>query len=301
MLNIAEILKQEREKRGISLEDISKATSISIYHLQKIEEGDLYFIEPVYVKAFIKAYMKHIKYTNEELLKELDKVLGLGYTPIAIDDEEMEEEEKRIPKFIKTKKILERQEIINYVIYFIIFVGVLLIFYFTIFKPTENTQKEVTKQEIKTPDTTKENTKEAIEPFIPQKDSLIIELKALDSCWINVEIDLKRSESSYLTKGQVKRISADSVCKFHIGNAANVDIYRNGKLLEEIPKKRTSYRNLIITKTQVILPAWLTDTTRVYQKKKINQVPQKQEKHIILQPSNIDRTNPLEKRREEQY
>ena len=61
MESFGKYLNQERELRGISLEEISKATKISVSQLKALEHDDLAFLPATtFVKGFIRAYAKHI-------------------------------------------------------------------------------------------------------------------------------------------------------------------------------------------------------------------------------------------------
>src|SRR6267142_4573309 len=64
-------LKRERELRAISLEEISKATKISIRLLGAIEM-DRYDILPesIFRKSFIKSYAKYLGMNEDKVLQE---------------------------------------------------------------------------------------------------------------------------------------------------------------------------------------------------------------------------------------
>jgi len=66
------LLREEREKRGLSLEDIARQTRIGLTSLQGIEEGreDL-LPHAVYAKGFIKVYAKFLGLDLGEALSEL--------------------------------------------------------------------------------------------------------------------------------------------------------------------------------------------------------------------------------------
>lgn len=64
-------LKRERELRGISLDEISKATKISLRQLEAIE-SDRFDILPegVFRKSFIKSYTRYLGMSEEQVLQE---------------------------------------------------------------------------------------------------------------------------------------------------------------------------------------------------------------------------------------
>jgi cytoskeleton protein RodZ len=66
-------LKRERELRGVSLEEISKATKISVRLLDAIEKNRFEILpEGVFRKSFIKSYAKYLGMNEEQILHEYD-------------------------------------------------------------------------------------------------------------------------------------------------------------------------------------------------------------------------------------
>ena len=53
-------LKELRKSKDITLEQISDSTNIKIKYLQKIESGDFTFKSDVYIKLFLKEYLKYM-------------------------------------------------------------------------------------------------------------------------------------------------------------------------------------------------------------------------------------------------
>lgn len=66
---IGKLLKEEREKKNLSLRQISNQTKIRVEYLQALEEGN-YSIFPseVYIKGFLKNYAKFLKIDKEKAL-----------------------------------------------------------------------------------------------------------------------------------------------------------------------------------------------------------------------------------------
>lgn len=66
-------LKRERELRGVSLAEISKATKISVRLLEAIEKDRFDILpEGVFRKSFIKSYAKYLGMNEEQILHEYD-------------------------------------------------------------------------------------------------------------------------------------------------------------------------------------------------------------------------------------
>lgn len=72
LLELGTLLRKEREKRGLSLENIAQRTRISLTSLEGIESGRSDLLpHPVYVRGFIKVYAKFLDMDLGDALSEL--------------------------------------------------------------------------------------------------------------------------------------------------------------------------------------------------------------------------------------
>ncbi len=61
MESLGKFLRNERETRNISLEEVSKFTKIKQHHLKAIEEGKPELLPPTpYVKGYLNVYAKYL-------------------------------------------------------------------------------------------------------------------------------------------------------------------------------------------------------------------------------------------------
>ncbi|MFL2983542.1 MAG: helix-turn-helix domain-containing protein [Candidatus Neomarinimicrobiota bacterium] len=84
-------LKELRESREISLEEISERTKINVIYLKAIEIGDFNEIETPYLRLFLRAYAEEIGGESERALEQLDSFLGTTRTTV-ISSKKVEEE-----------------------------------------------------------------------------------------------------------------------------------------------------------------------------------------------------------------
>ena len=71
---LAELLKNEREKLGKSLDEIAKHTKIKKKYLEAIEKGDLdSFPASIYLKGYVKAYAKYLGLNHEPFIELIDE------------------------------------------------------------------------------------------------------------------------------------------------------------------------------------------------------------------------------------
>lgn len=75
MGGLGERLRQEREMRGVSLDEIAKATRISQKFLQALEENDFDALPaPVFVTGFLRSYASHLGMDADSLVAEYEAV-----------------------------------------------------------------------------------------------------------------------------------------------------------------------------------------------------------------------------------
>ena len=87
-------LKDLRESRGISLEEISERTKINISYLNAIESGSFSEIETPYLRLFLRAYAEEIGGDSQRSLEQLDSFLGTNrpkVVPAQLNDDIMDE------------------------------------------------------------------------------------------------------------------------------------------------------------------------------------------------------------------
>ncbi len=70
-------LKNARIEKNLSLEDVSRLTSVQKNHLEKIEEGDFSFLPKAYVFTYIKAYALMMGAGNDDTFEQCKKELQL--------------------------------------------------------------------------------------------------------------------------------------------------------------------------------------------------------------------------------
>jgi cytoskeletal protein RodZ len=75
--NFGTFLREERERRQVSLSEISQSTKVSVSSLKLIEAGNLDDLPPdVFVRGFIRSYAKSLGIPSSQPLGLLDQVLS---------------------------------------------------------------------------------------------------------------------------------------------------------------------------------------------------------------------------------
>jgi cytoskeletal protein RodZ len=76
-VNFGTFLKEERERRHVSLAELARTTKLSVSALKLMEEGNLDDLPPdVFVRGFIRSYAKTLGISSSEPLGLLDQILS---------------------------------------------------------------------------------------------------------------------------------------------------------------------------------------------------------------------------------
>ena len=110
--NFALALRELRNSKGITLDQISDYTKIKLKYLEKLESGDFSFKSDVYIKLFLKEYLKFIDIEkSESILQEFDSLfststnIDLNFLPAQNNEESNIEENFFEDKEYDPKKI----------------------------------------------------------------------------------------------------------------------------------------------------------------------------------------------------
>jgi cytoskeleton protein RodZ len=103
MKNLGEYLRAERLARGITLEQISADTRITVSMLQAMEEGDIDRLPaPVFTKGFLRAYAEQVGLDPDEVVMEYQDLIGEVDAP----QETMEKFHQRLRPEPSRKKLV---------------------------------------------------------------------------------------------------------------------------------------------------------------------------------------------------
>jgi len=102
MGSFGENLRREREMRGVTLEEISSATKISVRFLQAIENEEFSKLPGgIFGRSFIRAYIRYLGLEEEPLMAELQSVAPLAtdvdLRRISVSKRSSAEEKSRAP------------------------------------------------------------------------------------------------------------------------------------------------------------------------------------------------------------
>ena len=258
-----EELKEQREKAGITLQNMAAKTRIDIKFLEALEDGNFNFLPEVYVKAFIKQYARVVELDEEEILqkyilaKEGKQETAEEVKQENTGEQKEETDEQKTKSDVETNKPSkiftddgvneksnegdkkkQKQLIIGgSVIGVVLFV--LLVFFLFINgsddiiveeKPYEEVLQETPNRYIE--EKGNQITEETITPIIEELTLTITNIDSTDSSWVLVIVDDTRAEDFLLLPKISKTIKANNNFKFTLGNSGVVTLILNGEVVD---------------------------------------------------------------------
>ena len=275
----AEELREAREKKGITLQQMAAKTRIDIKFLEAIDSGNFSFLPELYVKAFLKQYAKVVDLDEKETVeryeeakegKFITKEEGKSLLEQKVDmEKEKGTEKETVSETVKKpdRKTEEPQlktfsdvssqnthddsgrrdkNLIRTAIVTIAVAAVTLILYFLFF----NQSSEIIVEE-KSYDQVLQETKERfeiekkeepLETATEMSDSLLVQITnvdSVDSVWVLVIYDDKSKEDFMLYPGRSKSVKAASNFKFTFGNSGVVSLKLNNSPLNLDGRRRS--------------------------------------------------------------
>ncbi|MFB3056027.1 MAG: helix-turn-helix domain-containing protein [Ignavibacteriaceae bacterium] len=258
-----EELKLQREKAGITLQNVAAKTRIDIKFLEALEEGNFNFLPDIYVKAFIKQYAKVVELDEEETIQKyilakegkeeaFENVTreNTGEIKNGTDEQKIKSDidsNKRAKIFTddsaskksneedkkKQKQLIIGGSVIGVVLF------LLLVFFLFINgsddiiveeKPYEEVLQETPNRYIE--EESNQTTEEITTVTIEELTLTITNVDSTDSSWVLVIVDDKSTEDFLLPPKISKTIKANNDFKFTLGNSGVVKLILNGEVVD---------------------------------------------------------------------
>jgi cytoskeleton protein RodZ len=260
MASLGENLRREREMRGVTLQEISAATKISVRFLQALENEDFGQLPGgIFTRSFIRAYAKYLGLDEERVLAEYHLAVparsDLDITHIAAHRPDAKPEGARGP-------------VLAVLVSALLLTGGFLLYRYTRASaerqratqapagavqlaetpapPADTTAPaidSVTASTVPTPGTSAEAGTagpgpEAPPPVIPAPESgLILQVAATERAWIAVDADGKMAMQRILAPGEIETLRARDSFDVTTGNALGVVLTLNGETLKPLGRR----------------------------------------------------------------
>lgn len=256
MENLGRKLREEREERGLSLNDVHNVTKIRVKYLKAIEEGRFSEIPgEVYLKGFIKNYANYLGLDGGQMIREYEQIKEEKRRQELQEKEAEEEQEKEgWLKFFHDRRIL------NITVIGLLIVLLVFIFYSVYLLNNASREANVLIQEQETytnaPADQSMNTADdgdlqeqisadqGIKPGQELEEQeknqnsgvkkpaaeemLKMHVEVLDRTWFRLIIDGEQMLEKTLLPGEEYNWQGQEI-KMVIGNAGGLKVYLNGK------------------------------------------------------------------------
>lgn len=229
METIGDLLRTEREKKGLSIKEIETAISIRALYITAIEEGN-YSIVPgeVYLKGFIRNYANYLGLNGQEI------VASYRQAQQPVIPETTNDSVESPPKTSAAVNTKSRK------LFFISLLAVCLVgsAWWALANQTPPKAAQETKEIQTTPAPAVVTPTQPAQPVAPvQTKPVVIVAKYTEQCWTAVVADNKQIYEGTPQNGTTMTWEAQKNITITAGNAGGVDITYNGEALGKIGKK----------------------------------------------------------------
>ncbi len=290
MKGIGVILKQEREAKKITLEQVEEATKIRRKYLEAIE-NEAFEVLPgeVYVKGFVATYLKYLGIKERAdvvaVMKPKEEPVDISEQIAAAEQVHAEQSAQTLQRSNKNNKSTrnsKKKEVFEEppltkntkMILLISIAAILVLFvlqgFYSSWSPdnpgNDDPQNVIVDQQGD--NNVGENTDVPEEPVVPEAPvytDLTMTLEVLDvtsgkvdKCWMGIKVDGTSADVS-LTEGQTHEVHAAQQIDLHLGNAGVVKVTINGQDLGVLGEQGK------VVKQTFKLSDYVTDTSQVQQ------------------------------------
>ena len=243
MNSLFEELKQAREAKQISLNDVSDATLINVRFLQAIEQGKTDILPQTYVRAFIREYASFVGLDPVEIMKRYDEERNapapapIQERPSSPAPSPTPEEKRPVEESAEPPGDPRPPNVRRYALpAILIIVLAIVIWNLTRTKPPQEMNEiESVDQQSPVSDSTAPESDKAI----PSRDSLTLHATTLDSAWVQITIDNQPPQEYLFRPNRKMSWRAKDQFRITLGNAGGVDLTLNQTHLGTLGKPGT--------------------------------------------------------------
>jgi len=238
MQTVGELLRDEREKKGLSIKEIENAISIRSFYINAIEEGN-YNLTPgeVYLKGFIRNYANYLGLNGQEMVnlyRQSQKPIPQVTIPVAPDI--VETPSKKVESPTRTKNNNKSNK---WVMISLISVCVAGSAWWLLASPKPATEPQANQQSQLPATPNQPLPSQSIVPAVPpvMTKPVVITAKFTEQCWTSVTADGKNIYEGTPQNGESITWEAQKNIAITAGNAGGIDIIFNGQSVGKLGAK----------------------------------------------------------------
>jgi len=232
--NIGDTLKQTRLEKNITLEEVEKNTRIRKLYLEAIENENWHVIPgTVYLRGFLRSYVKYLGLDEKEFLTGLSKVI----TP--------QNETAALPEKIELPgRPKQKSAVFLGIIAIIILFASQYVYKHYFNSPISDVNLPPQESRINNTEVIPENPDGVNQPSeseaVQEENKLLLidfNVKVLQNkCWMEIKSEGKLLYEGTMRKGEEKSFTDLTNISFRLGNAGDTEVYINQELLLDLGK-----------------------------------------------------------------
>ncbi len=253
--SIFEELKKIREEKNITLEEISAESRIQISYLRAIEAGEFEKIPEVYDKLFFQSYLSYLQVADEERYMEMYRKLRketFSPTPTTTMRRMVTARDDSHPVFNKKNMIVAVPALGVIALLLFFALNSEMISFGSQKKVRELPVRQIVQDIEESRQESKASLSATVENSAPATPAVNISLTAIDTTWLRFVKDNRDTSEYLLYTGNRVTLSADSVLKGLVGNAAGIDWVVNGKKEGILGQPGDVIKSIVITGDGII-------------------------------------------------
>jgi transcriptional regulator with XRE-family HTH domain len=240
MASLGEELRRERELRGISLQEISDSTKISLRYLRALEEDHLDILPGrFFTKSIIRAYAQYCGLEEEAVLNK--------YHEETQQKEHILEEEKKKRKTGKAftphlKKMFPYA--LTLILLSIVILSILYLY------PTKERSSLLDFTDMPETSFTKDQIPPPLDAFSAQsfpEEKIFFTINFVEKTWLQLYVDGRLTIDGLKYPGDKEKVKALREIVLHLGNAGGVTYSLNNELGKPFGSSGAVVKNIRIT------------------------------------------------------
>lgn len=281
MDRIATRLRQERERQGLTVRDVSVVTKIREPYIEAIERGRYDVLPAVYVRSFVKTLAGSLGIPDNEIKQLMAAVFendddairlprftqetsassGLEQTVTRATEamsntvtkatEAMGSSMRKIRALQPPVFLADRPRFIMMAA-MVAALAIVVVFVWLLASGGEDDGQGAlaTQEELST-----EVTVPSVDGQVSQADSMHLTADVSDTCWLTITMDGAHTRQQVLSPGEEYAWMAKTKFVINLSNAGGVRFYRDGEALPLFGKRGETVRSVTVTRTDVISSA----------------------------------------------
>ncbi len=243
MQTVGEVLRAEREKRGMTVKDIEAATSIRALYISAIENNKFSIVPgEVYLKGFIRNYANYLGLNGQEMVEIYRKSQNPPAPVIVQVDQDLQQptpseqrkeaRQSRVTSDPQARDSSSSGKWLAIALASVVIAGAGWWFAVVAGKPSAPAPQQPVKV---APSAPIQPLQPPVTPAVPQQQVPIntkpvaLIVKFTEDCWVQVVADGKEIYEGILKSGESRKWEADQTIVVKFGNAGAVELIHNGR------------------------------------------------------------------------